>query len=205
MVRPEPGYRTITLASIPQEILMSHLRTRIATALAALGTVTALGVGVAPQASASASSAAVPTAQDLAYLDFAARANLAEIAQGKLVKRSDVKRSVTRFATEMIRDHRQQYRALQEVASTLGVALPTQTTREQRRIVKAWRGLDGSALTCAYVPFQYGDHQLVISQTIREVEQGTEPAVVAAATASLPVLEQHYVHATHLVRGLGRC
>ena len=183
---------------------MSNVKTRIATGIATLATVATLGAaGAAPQAAAT--SAAPPSAQDIAYLHFAAHSNLTEIAQGKLAKRHASKPAVRQFARHLVRDHRQQYRALETLATSLGVTLPTHPSVEQRRIIKAWRTLDGQALTCAYVPFQWGSHQLTIAMTVRETERGTEPAVVQAATASLPVLEEHLTHATQLVRRLKHC
>ena len=64
--------------------------------------------------------------------------------------------------------------------------------------------LDARAFDCAYVPFQFGDHQLVIAMTEKEVAQGAEPTVKSAASASLPVLQEHYEHVTMLVHDL-RC
>jgi putative membrane protein len=105
----------------------------------------------------------------------------------------------------MVADHRAQYAALQAVATTLGVALPTSPSREQRRIVRLWSHLGSHGFTCAYVPFQWGDHQLVIAMTTMEALQGTEPAVKQAATAALPVLQEHLEHATMLLHDLRRC
>ena len=176
---------------------------------------TAAATGAAPTASAttdpSASSASVttsaaaPNPQDLAYLDFAARANLAEVAMGQLAKRQGHSAAVRDFGREMVRDHRRQYRALEVLAETVGVRLPSQPSRDQRRLVRLWSDLEGKAFSCAYVPFQWGDHQLVIAQTEKEVLAGADPLVTQSAAASLPVLQEHLGHATGLLRRLGRC
>ncbi|NPD06890.1 DUF4142 domain-containing protein [Nocardioides sp. zg-1308] len=94
-------------------------------------------------------------AQDVAYLDFAARANLAEVALGKLAKKHAHSQEVRDFGRDMVRDHRRQYRALEGVASAVGVTLPTRPSREQRRLASAWARFDGKAFDCAYVPFQW--------------------------------------------------
>jgi putative membrane protein len=155
--------------------------------------------------SAAATAAAQPSSQDLAYLEFAARANLTEVAQGKLAKRLGATESVRDFGRHMVRDHRRQYRALEAVAAPLGVRLPGRPSAEQRLITKSWARLGSRAFTCAYVPFQWGDHQLVIAVTTHEAVVGTDPTVKQAAAASLPVLTEHLEHATALLRTLRRC
>jgi putative membrane protein len=173
--------------------------------------ITAVALAVVPSAASSAapaaasSAAAAPSAQDLAYLTFAARSNLAEIALGKLAKRASDSESVRDFARDMIKDHRTLYGSLRATASTLGVALPTRPSRDQRRVARAWSTLDGRAFDCAYVPFEWGDHQLVISTTDLEVQLGSEPTVKQGAAASLPVLQEHLMHATDLLHALHRC
>ncbi len=111
----------------------------------------------------------------LTYLVFAARANLAEVALGELAKRHADSRTVRTYGRDMVRDHRQQYRALEAVATAVGVTLPTRPSRDQRRLARAWSHLDG------------------------------DPTVTQAAAASLPVLQEHYEHATMLLRDLGTC
>ncbi len=193
---------------------MSPRTPSVRSLLAAVSLTVALtaATGAAPAASAttdpsagSAASAAAPNPQDLAYLDFAARANLAEVAMGQLAKRQGHSAAVRDFGRDMVRDHRRQYRALEVLAETVGVTLPSRPSRDQRRLVRLWSDLEGKAFSCAYVPFQWGDHQLVIAQTEKEVLAGADPVVTQSAAASLPVLQEHLGHATRLLRRLGRC
>lgn len=182
-------------------------RIRSTVAAAALAAVAAVAphAVAAPAGAASSSTAAAPSVQDVAYLDLAARENLAEVALGMLAKKHAQSPEVRDFGRDMVRDHRRQYRALEGVASAVGVTLPTRPSREQRRLASAWARFDGKAFDCAYVPFQWGDHQLVIAMTEKEVTTGSDPAVTQAATASLPVLQEHYEHATMLLRDLRGC
>ena len=187
---------------------MSHLRSsrpaRTLAAVAALGAAVALGAST-PAAPASAAPAAAPSAQDVAYLQFAARANLSEIAQGQLAKKQAGDPAVRSFGKDMVKDHRKQLAALEQTATALGVALPSRPTKQQRQVARAFSRLDGGTFDCAYVPFQWGDHQLVITMTTAETTAGTDPTVKQSAAASLPVLQEHYEHATMLLGELGRC
>jgi putative membrane protein len=186
---------------------VSHLRTsrptRALAAVAALGAAVALGAS-SPAAPASAAAAA-PSAQDVAYLQFAARANLSEIAQGQLAKKQAGDPALRAFGKDMVKDHRKQLAALEQTATALGVALPSRPTKQQRQVARAFSRLDGGTFDCAYVPFQWGDHQLVITMTTTETTAGSDPTVKQAAAASLPVLQEHYEHATMLLGDLRRC
>ncbi|WP_216652639.1 DUF4142 domain-containing protein [Nocardioides sp. zg-1308] len=44
-----------------------------------------------------------------------------------------------------------------------------------------------------------------MAMTEKEVTTGSDPAVTQAATASLPVLQEHHEHATMLLRDLRGC
>lgn len=178
---------------------MNRPRTALPVSLAAA----ALAGGLLVAAPAPAS--AEPSPADAAYLQFAARANLTEIAQGRLAKRNAADPEVREFGRQMVRDHRKQLRALEAVAASVGVSLPGRPDKQQRQVTRAWSTLEGRAFDCAYVPFQWGDHQLVIAATRAEAAAGTDPAVRQAAAAALPVLEGHLEHVTALVGDLGRC
>lgn len=184
---------------------MSSIHRRVVAALAALGTTAALSAGVATSTAADAAPAPTVNAQDQAFLVAAAQANLAEVELGKLAKKQSDRRAVQQFGRDMIKDHRQQYAALQAVATSVGVALPTRPNREQRRIAKAWSSTSGTDFDCAYVPFQWDDHQGVILLHQLEVASGSDPQVKAAATAALPVLQEHFTHAAMLLGKLKRC
>lgn len=179
-------------------------RPRTALVPFAAGALAAGLLGGAP-APASALSSAQPSPADAAYLAFAARANLTEIAQGRLAKQNAADPEVREFGRQMVRDHRKQLRALEAVAASVGVSLPSRPDKQQRQVTRAWSTLEGRAFDCAYVPFQWGDHQLVIAATQAEAAAGTDPAVRQAAAAALPVLVEHYEHVTMLVGDLGRC
>lgn len=165
------------------------------TALATVG-VTALGGG---------SASATPSAQDTAYIEFAARANLAEVALGELAQKQANSSAVRSFGRDMVKDHQKQYDQLEAVAAALGTTVPSRPTAQQRKIARLWSGLEGRAFTCAYVPFQFDDHQGVIAMTEKEIAQGSDPSVKAAAAAALPVLEEHYEHVTMLLGKLKSC
>jgi putative membrane protein len=177
---------------------LSTSRARVVAGLSTVATVAALGA-VAP-----APATAAPSTQDAAYLAFAARSNLAEIALGKIARKNAGDRDVAAYGKDMVEDHQAQLATVRATVASLGITLPTKPSKQQRQIARQWARLDGRAFDCAYVPFQWGDHQLVITTTQTEIAQGSDPAVTQAASGALPVLEEHDEHATMLLGDL-RC
>jgi len=177
---------------------MSSLSRRTVTALATVATVGAV-------AFSGGSATAAPSAQDTAYIEFAARANLAEVALGELAQKQANSQAVRAFGRDMVKDHSKQYDQLKSVAAALGTTVPSVPNKQQRKIAKLWSGLQGREFTCAYIPFQWDDHQGVIAMTEKEIAEGSDASVKAAAAAALPVLEEHYEHVTMLLGKLKHC
>jgi putative membrane protein len=172
---------------------------RLATALAlpALLAIGALpGSAVAEEG---ASAGAAPNAQDRAWVSDSSEGDLFEIAGGRLAATHSLDPAVRRFGRLMVRDHHQLYRATTGVADEVGLDTEDQPSRGQRTILRDWAGLTGDAFVCAYVPYEWEDHQLDIAESRDEVEDGASPAVVAAARAGLPVLRHHLAVVSRLL------
>lgn len=181
----------------------TRARTRIAALTAALAVAVPVAVETAPADAARPASGL--SKQDRTYLHDAAQANLAEVAAGRLAAHRSGRPAVRAFGREMVVDHGKLYRSLDRLATKVDVTLPQRPSAEQRKVGALLSTSGGKAFTCAYVPFQWDDHQLVIAKTVKEVRQGSDPKVVAAAKASLPVLREHYRMATRLLKRLHSC
>jgi putative membrane protein len=180
-------------------------RTTTTLAVAALGAALTAGAAASPATADTAAAPAALSAQDTAYLQFAGQANLAEVALGKIAKTNANNMAVRMFGKDMVKDHSKQYAQLQTVAATVGYTLPTKPSKDQRKVAKLWSNVEGRAFTCAYVPFQWDDHMGVIAMTQKEIDQGSDPTVKAAAQASLPVLEEHLAMVTKILHRLKSC
>ncbi len=134
-------------------------------------------------------------AQDLAFLQAAEMSNLTEVAEGKLALQNSTNIETREFARWMIGDHTAQLATLATVAQQLGVTLPTAPDAEQQAEINQLATLKGSAFDQAYGPPAVADHAQTIAAFQQEVATGANPALVALAHQSLPILNAHYEQA----------
>jgi putative membrane protein len=132
-----------------------------------------------------------PNAQDRSWVSSSTEGDLFEVAAGRLAIRRSHDPAVRRFGHRMVADHTRLYRATAQVAEAVGVEVSTEPSRGQRAVLRSWRTVSGHAFVCAYVPYEWEDHQLDITESRDEVDQGRSSAVVSDAESGLPVLHEH--------------
>jgi putative membrane protein len=169
-----------------------HPRLLSPISLSAAAVVAALATGLAPaQAASSRAASDQPNAQDRTWVSDSAEGDLFEVAGGRLAMRRSHDPAVRRFGHRMVVDHTRLYRKTARVADALGLDVPTQPSRGQRAVLDSWRTVTGHAFICAYVPYEWEDHQLDISDAQDEVADGQADAAVSDARSGLPVLHEH--------------
>jgi putative membrane protein len=171
---------------------------------AALVSTAVMGV---PQASASAHHAAHSSlnAQDRTYLHDSPQGDLLEIRGGRIARHKAHRQVVRQFGRRMIRDHSQEYREARQVGHTVGYAIPTSPSRGERRVLDIWRSTNPFAFPCAYITYEWEDHQLDIADAKDEIKDGHNHAVIADARQSLKVLRQHLRIATRILHHMRGC
>ena len=166
---------------------MLTLSTRSVRRLAA-----ALALGaVARAAAGTASAQAAPSQQDITWMNAAHISNMAEIAAGQSAQ--------TRATTDRVRElgamfeemHTQLDADLTAAASQLGVTLPTAIPPEVQAQLDQVEAQQGEAYDTAWIAQQTAAHQATLAATQTEVASGSDPTVVALATAATPVVQQH--------------
>ena len=181
---------------------MAQHRTRILTAgIASAALAGGLAVAALPQATA-ATHAAAPSnlnEQDQTYLHDSAQGDLFEVRGGRLAAHKADRSAVRKFGRMMVRDHTQSYDETKQLAASLGYDVPTTPSAGQHRVIKLWRSMDRHSFKCAYLPYEWEDHQLDISDAKDEIQNGQNPKVIDEAKKELPVLEQHLARATRVL------
>src|SRR4051794_17153935 len=166
-----------------------HPRSTHALAAAAVAAVLLTAAG--PAAATPAPHRAEPTSQDVKWVSDSSAGDLFEVAGGRLAMQRSHDPAVRRFGHRMVVDHRRLYQATRAVARGLGIKVETEPSRGQQAVLRSWRHVSGHAFVCSYVPYEWEDHQLDIADTKDEIDQGSQPEVIADAQAALPVLQQH--------------
>lgn len=187
---------------------MAQHRTRILTAgLASAALAGGLAVSALPQASAAtqASSPNSLSEQDQTYLHDSAQGDLFEVRGGRLATHKGDRKAVRKFGRLMVSDHTQSYDETRQLATSLGYDVPTSPSTGQHQTLKLWRSMGRHSFKCAYIPYEWEDHQLDIADAKDEIQNGQNPKVIDEAKKELPILEQHLARATKVLEHLRGC
>lgn len=137
---------------------------------------------------------------DSDFLRKAAVAGLAEVALGQLALQKSANPAVQQFATRMVQDHTAQGAQLRRVAARIGVVVPARLDGRYAAGVQNFAALQGPQFEGAYVHSMVTDHEQMIQKFRDASTRAHHASVRAFAAASLPVLEQHLVHARSLLQ-----
>lgn len=143
--------------------------------------------------------------QDRTYLHDSAQGDRFEVIGGWLARHKADRRAVRRFGALMVRDHRQSYGDIRQLATSLGYDVPTTPSAGQARTLHLWRTMSRHDFKCAYIPFEWEDHQLDISDAKDEIQNGKNPQVIANARQELPTLDYHLQRVTRILEHLHGC
>ena len=119
------------------------------------------------------------------------QSNLAEIAAGNAAQARATTDTVRDLGAMFVRMHSDLDAQLTAAATTLGVQLPDAPTPAQQQQLAAVEANQGSAFDTAWIAQQLGAHRQSLAAGQQEIAAGSDPAVVALATAAGPVIEQH--------------
>lgn len=143
--------------------------------------------------------------QDRTFLSDSAEGDRFEVLGGGLARTTGVRQDVQSFGERMMSDHTQEYADTVHTAARFGLAVPTEPSDGQRAVLSLWGSMSGASFDCAYITYEWEDHQLDIADAKDEIENGHNGAVIREARHSLPTLREHLRLATGILRGLGRC
>jgi putative membrane protein len=142
--------------------------------------------------------------QDQDFISSSAEGDLFEVAAGRLAMHRSHDRAVRQFGRRMVSDHTESYRHVTRVGHKLGVDVPTAPSVGQRAVLRSFRHQTGTAFVCAYVPYEWEDHQLDIAEARDEVADGTAHRAIADARSELPTLHEH-LHLVSKILHSGDC
>ncbi|GAA3935746.1 hypothetical protein GCM10022244_50190 [Streptomyces gulbargensis] len=129
---------------------------------------------------------------DRTFLKAAHQGNLAEIAAGQDAQRNATTECVKAVGAALVRDHRKLDAATTSLSAKLGVSLPTGPAPEDERKLAAVRAKAGtSAYDAAWLADQEVAHTKTLALIDRELEEGRNSEVFAAARSARPVVAMH--------------
>ncbi len=139
-----------------------------------------------------------PNAQDAAFVQTAAVANMAEVAQGQLATKQTGNAAATQFANWMIVDHSGAEASLQTLASQERLSLPSGLDQANQQLLAQLQPLTDGTFFATYVVGQVLAHTQSLTAFIQEAQNGQDTAIKAYASAGIPTLAGHLASALTL-------
>jgi len=135
-----------------------------------------------------------------AFINQAAYANRAEVAEARYVEAHSKNQATKDFAKKMIDDHSTSLQQLEQVASSGGLVMPNGIDKKDRSSMSKLKKEQGARLDMAYSSDQEKDHKEVIAKFEKAAD---DPAIAAAvrdyARQAIPTLKEHLRMAQQLV------
>ena len=148
------------------------------------------GVNAVNTQNASGSKVKLSSTDEKFVLD-AANGGMAEVQLGQLAQEKAQSQAVKDFGKRMVQDHSQANDQLKQIASSKGLAIPSEVKGDEREHYDKLAKLSGAEFDKAYVKMMIADHKKDIKEFEKEAKKGKDADVKAFASNTLPTLQQH--------------
>ncbi len=129
---------------------------------------------------------------DQHILEELAQANMAEVAAGKIALEKASKPEVKNFAQQMVDDHTKGLQAVQDVARSKNVTLPTEPDAKHRKMAEHLNSLSGDAFDRAYLSNAgVHEHSEAHKFVVNAQKKASDADVKALAAKLQPTVDQH--------------
>jgi putative membrane protein len=171
---------------------LSILSVSIGLALLGVASVAAAqGTSASSPAAMKAGSGASLAAGDKAFVQKAAIGGLAEVEMGKMAQQKGSSDQVKQFGSRMVEDHSKANDDLKQVASSKGIALPTDLDAKHKAKMDKLEKLSGGQFDRAYMDDMVADHKEDVADFKKEASSGKDSDLKSFASKTLPTLEDH--------------
>jgi putative membrane protein len=141
-----------------------------------------------------------PSPVDKMFVTKAMQGSMAEVQLGQLTLQKSNNEQVKQFAQRMIDDHTKLNDQMKPVAQQIGVTVPNQVSKNDRKTLAKLQGLSGSAYDQAYINDMVKDHKQDLNDFQMEASSGQDQTVKDAATQGSKVIAQHLQMAQQLAK-----
>jgi putative membrane protein len=141
-----------------------------------------------------------PSPMDRMFVTKAMQGSMAEVQLGQLTLQKTNNEQVKQFAQRMIDDHTKLNEQMKPVAQQLGVTVPDQVSKNDRKTMAKLQSLSGSAYDQAYIKDMVKDHKQDLNQFQMEASSGQDQTVKDAANQGSKVIAGHLQMAQQLAK-----
>ena len=132
-----------------------------------------------------------PSPLDRMFVKNAMQGGIAEVQLAQLTLQKSSNEQVKQFAQRMVTDHTKLNEQMKPVAQQLGLAVPTEVSKKDKKTLAELQGLSGPAYDQAYIKDMVKDHKKDLSDFQMEASSGQDPTVKDAANQGSQVIAQH--------------
>ncbi|HUR80541.1 MAG TPA: DUF4142 domain-containing protein [Thermoanaerobaculia bacterium] len=129
--------------------------------------------------------------EDKDFMSKAGMGGLMEVQAGNLALQKAQSAGVKAFAQRMVDDHGKANAELAQLATTKGVALPTELAGEHKDAVDHLSSLSGAEFDKAYMHHMVDDHDKDVPEFEKASTTASDGDLKAWAGKTLPTLQQH--------------
>jgi putative membrane protein len=153
-----------------------------------------------PQMNGMQTAAGQPSSVDKMFVSKAMQGSLAEVQLGQLTLQKSNNPQVKEFAQRMIDDHTKLNEQMKPVAQQLGVTVPDQISKGDRKTVAKLQTLSGLAYDQAYIKDMVKDHKQDLNEFQMEASSGQDQTAKDAANQGSKVIAQHLQMAQQMAK-----
>lgn len=155
-------------------------------------------------AAAGGSSTSGVTADDVCFINLAARSGLFEIRSSQLAVKQAKAAGVKSYATMMIKEHTAVGQQLSQLASSLKSPAPTNLVGSLTGVITALQGQKAATFDRSYLQAQVASHQATVKLFQTYLSTKGNAKLRALASQTLPKIEQHLAEARKLGQQAGQ-
>jgi putative membrane protein len=141
-----------------------------------------------------------PSPMDRMFVTRAMQGSMAEVQLGQLTLQKSNNQQVKEFAQRMIDDHTKLNEQMKPVAQQLGVTVPDQVSKNDRKTMAKLQSLSGSAYDQAYIKDMVKDHKQDLTEFQMEASSGQDQTVKDAANQGSKVIAGHLQMAQQMAK-----
>lgn len=149
------------------------------------------GTASATTTGASGGTLSSMTNEDKEFVINTGMAGLAEVAHANLALQNAASAEVKTFAQRMVTDHSKANAELAQLATTKGLALPTELAGDHQKMQEHLATLTGAEFDKEYMKHMVEDHEKAVADFDKASTSSTDADLKAWAGKTLPTLQDH--------------
>jgi putative membrane protein len=128
---------------------------------------------------------------DKHFVTEALKGGMAEVQMGRLAEEKGESSDVKSFGHKMVEDHTKLGNQMKQVASQIGLSVPTSPTILEQAEIKKLSGLTGNDFDQEYIKAMLKAHEGDLKDFKKEADTGTSSVVKEAASQGAEVVSSH--------------